>query len=131
MEDQMRSVPICLAGAGIALALSAGAASASEWMLSHRATYVTSYRPETRYVRRTVVVRERVWRPVRYRVHYRRVYAEPYYGYGYGYGYAPRRVVYDRGWYPYDGDRDRWWRERRRAHEHWEHERWEHRGGYD
>ncbi|MDB5416757.1 MAG: hypothetical protein JWP50_176, partial [Phenylobacterium sp.] len=92
--------------------LSAGAASASDWAYGYGGRYVTTYRPVTRYVPRTVIVRERVWRPARHRIHYRRVYAEPYYGYRRDYGYA---AVYAGGY------GEAW--ERHREHERWEHER--------
>ena len=94
--------------AGLALLASAGAAAAHDYSYGYGHRYVTTYRPEVRYVRRTVVVRERVWRPVRHRIHYRRVYAAPYYAYGPRYAYAEVPA----------------W-ERRREHERWEHEHWE------
>ena len=98
--------------AGLALLGSAGAASAHDWGYGYGTRYVTTYRPVTRYVRRTVVVRERVWRPVRHRVHYRTVYVEPYYAHRWRHGYGPRYAYADAPWW-----------ERRHAYERWEH-RW-------
>jgi len=126
----MRSIAITLAAGGLALAASAGAASASERVVLQRAHYVTTYVPQTRYVRRTVVVRERVWRPVRHRVHYRRVYVAPAYDYV-SYGYAPAYGYgYDNGW---EWRRREHWRREHWRREHWrqEHRGWDHdRWGY-
>ncbi|MDB5419017.1 MAG: hypothetical protein JWP50_2436, partial [Phenylobacterium sp.] len=58
----MKPVSKLAAIAGLALSLSAGAASASDWAYGYGGRYVTTYRPVTRYVPRTVIVRERVWR---------------------------------------------------------------------
>ena len=52
-------------GSALALTMPA-AASAHAWR--RPPTYVVTYRPH--YVRRVVVVRERVWRPVYHQVHY-------------------------------------------------------------
>ncbi|RAK60560.1 hypothetical protein DJ021_12470 [Phenylobacterium hankyongense] len=101
--------------AGLALLLSAGVASAHDRGRYYEGRYVTTYRPEVRYVRRTIVVRERVWRPVRHRIHPRAVYMSPYYGYGPSYyRYGPS--------YAYS-DIPPW--ERHHQHERWERERWE------
>jgi hypothetical protein len=116
----MRAIALSFGLAVLAVGASAEAASA-------HVAYVTSYRPVTHYVRRTVVVRERVWRPVRHRVYYRsysppvvyRSYAPAYYG------YAPppyRRYVAAYPYPAYPIHHRHWWRER--AHERWE---WEHR----
>jgi hypothetical protein len=115
MEEPMKARSTLVPLAGLALLLSAGAASAHDWEYRHGGRYVTTYRPEVRYVRRTIIVRERVWRPVRHRVHYRRVYTTPYYGYAPDYyGYRPSYAYADRP--PWD---------RHREHERWERERWE------
>ena len=53
-----------------------GVASAHDRICHRPGHYVTSYRPVTRYVRRTVIVRERVWRPVYHRVRYYRGWPE-------------------------------------------------------
>lgn len=103
----MKPLPPIAAAAGLAVLLTAGAASASEWSYGG-SRYVTTYRPETHYVRRTIIVRERVWRPVRHRVHYQR-------------SYAPRYDVYRPRYSEGYGD----WA-RHREHERWEHEGWDH-----
>ncbi|MDB5446414.1 MAG: hypothetical protein JWQ97_1731 [Phenylobacterium sp.] len=86
--------PICkaLALATVAAVVAPGVASAHDWMCRRPGHYAISYRPVTRYVRRTVIVREQVWRPVHHRVRYYRgwsgyriVPTEVYYGGGYGY----------------------------------------------
>ena len=119
----MRSIAMSVAAGGLALAATAAAGQASAQTVIHRVGYYTTYRPETHYVRRTVVVPQRVWRPVRHRV-VRRVYVAPTYAYR-TYDYAPR-YAYGYGY----GDDDAWRRAHwRREHERWEHERWEH-GGY-
>jgi len=98
----------------MALVLVGGAASAQPFGYGYSSGYVTTYRPVTHYVRRTVVVRERVWRPVRHRVYYPRpvyrhhvyvrryVYAEPYaYGYDRDWRHDDwrwRRDGWDRAW---------------------------------
>ena len=120
----MRSIPVSMAAAGFALALaSAGAAGAQAYYYGgHPVRYVTTYRPVTRYVTRTVTVRERVWRPVAHRVryrpvyvHYRPVYVAPYASYAYdGPYFAP--AYYGHDWR---------WEHRRWEHRRWAHERWE------
>jgi hypothetical protein len=107
----MRAIALSLGLAVLGLGASAETAAA-------HGAYVTTYRPVTHYVRRTILVRERVWRPVRHRIHYRS-YA-PYYGYAPPYRYVASYPVYPAyRVHP-------WWWDRERAHERWEHERWEH-----
>jgi hypothetical protein len=122
-------VPILVCAAAAALAASAGVASAHCRPHHHRAVYVSRSYPQHRYLRRTVVVRERVWRPAVRRVVYDSpepvrvyryaAYAPPVEAYddGYGYGYGPRYVTV-RG----DGWRGGGWRHGwRRCH----HRRWD------
>jgi hypothetical protein len=101
--------------AGSALTLLPAAASAH----CHRpAHYVVSYQPH--YVRRVVVVRERVWRPVYHRVYYTtgwrsyRVVPTDYY----------RSLAYDYNWEPPSYWGARRWRRERWEHHHWRN--WEH-----
>jgi hypothetical protein len=127
----MRSIPVSIAAAGLALALSAGASAAQANCYCSPARHAY-YRPAGHYVTRRVVVRERVWRPVARRVHYRRVYAAPYYSYAayepaYGYSY-PTAYSYDEPVYSYAygypvyGDGYGW------EHRRWDHGRWGHGG---
>ncbi|HET6971527.1 MAG TPA: hypothetical protein VFH92_10415 [Phenylobacterium sp.] len=64
----MTKLPITLGAAAALLAASGGAAAAH--CRPHYGAYVTRYHAETRYVRRTVYVPHRVWRPVHERVVY-------------------------------------------------------------
>jgi hypothetical protein len=83
----LRNALATATAAGIA-ALAPSVAAAHQWRYERPGDYVVGYRPITHYVRRTVLVRERVWRPVYHRSHYRSrgsVYRAPYYVSAYGY----------------------------------------------
>jgi hypothetical protein len=122
------------AAGGLGLALMAGTASAHQCYPHHRLGYVSYYRPVTRYVTRTIVVRERAWAPVRRRYwrsygDYRRYSYYPRdYGYYPSYGfYEPAYADYGRyygGYYGGWGGGDWRWRHRRHGHGEWKHHGW-------
>jgi hypothetical protein len=120
----MTKLPILL-GAAVALAGASAAGAAAAHCYPRHVAYVTRYHPHTRYVRRTVVVRERVWRPVRERV----IYAPPVrraYAYDrYPVTYARTVVAYEPG-YVDEGPDYGWDRGYLRVHDHGWHRGWRH-----
>jgi len=116
---EMKRLPLLFCTVLAAVGATAGSAAAH--CRPHHAAYVTRYERQTRYVRRTVVVPVRVWRPVRERVVYappvyrREVYAADYapaYGpdYAWSESYGPVR---EGGW-------RHGWRERHCHHGRWD-----------
>jgi hypothetical protein len=130
----MRPTPIVLAA--LALTAAGGVAAQAQACSCSYSTHARAYyRPETRLVRHTVWVRERIRQPVHHSVRYGAYYAPPVYeapvydayvdypppaAYAYGYG--------DWGWRRHHGwERGRGhWDHDRGDHDHWDHDRWEH-----